>query len=149
TVTVRGPDARSVGSPGARVVMVEFSDYQCPFCRRFFAESFPRLKERYFDTGKARYAVRDLPLDIHSEAFAAAEAARCAGAAGRFCPMREALFATRAPLDRARLVALARSGGVPATEFEACLDTHRYAAAIKRDMADAQAAGLTATPSFV
>jgi len=146
--TVRGPGAGALGSAKARIAIVEFSDYQCPFCRRYYRDSFPALKARYVDTGKARYVVRELPLDIHSEAFAAAEAARCAGAAGKFWPMREALFAA-ASLERSRLVSLARGVGVPEAAFQACLDQHRYAAEIKADMAEARAAGLSATPSFV
>src|SRR3989442_1226164 len=78
-----------------------------------------------------------LPLDMHSEAFAAAEAARCAGGAGKFWVMRDALLKEGGAMDRSRLVALARGAGVPAGTFRACLDQHRFAAAIRRDVAEA------------
>ncbi len=149
TVRLRGGGGHALGSSRARVVMVEFSDYECPYCRRYFEQVYPRLKADYVDTGKVRYVVRDLPLDIHSRAFAAAEAARCAGAAGKFWALRQALFTEKGALDRARLRLLARGAGVPAEEFQACLDQHRFASAIRRDIADAAAAGITATPSFV
>jgi len=149
TVLVRGQGRHALGSPRARVVIVEFSDYQCPFCRRHAEQVFPRLKADYVDTGKVRYVVRDLPLDIHSEAFAAAEAVRCAGAAGKFWPVRNALLAAKGPLDRARLLAVARVPGVPEAPFKTCLDEHRFAADIRRDKADAAAVGLDATPAFV
>jgi protein-disulfide isomerase len=149
TVLVRGRSGFALGSARARVVVVEFSDYQCPFCRRYYASVFPRLEADYVATGKVRYVVRDLPLDIHSDAFAAAEAARCAGAAGKFWPVRNALLAGKGPLDRARFLAVAREAAVPEAAFKACLDEHRFAADIRRDQADAAAAGLDATPAFV
>ena len=149
TVLVRGQGRYALGSPRARVVIVEFSDYQCPFCRQHQEGVFPQLKADYVDTGKVRYVVRDLPLDIHSQAFAAAEAARCAGSAGKFWAMRKALFTEHGRLDGARLLALARAAGVPGADFKACLDEHRFAAGVRRDLAAAAAAGLSVTPTFV
>src|SRR5215471_6315867 len=69
----------SIGRDDAPVTMVEFADYQCPFCRKFHAETFAELKKNYIDTGKVRYVSRDLPLDFHPNAPGAAVAARCAG----------------------------------------------------------------------
>src|SRR5262249_34610175 len=74
----------AVGRDDAPVTIVEFSDYECPFCRRFHLETFPELKKNYVDTGKVRFVSRDLPLDIHANAFRAALTARCAGDQGRF-----------------------------------------------------------------
>jgi len=137
-----------LGSPAARVVLVEFGDYQCPFCRRHHREVFARLKADYVDTGKVRYVVRDLPLEMHADAFAAAVAARCAGAQGRFWPMRDALLAS-SDLSRRGLAALARSVGLAAAPFQSCLKDKRVAAEVRRDVADARAVGITVTPSFV
>jgi len=129
--------------------MVEFTDYECPFCRRYHRDTFPLLKQRYVDTGKVRYVVRDLPLDIHPGAVVAAEVARCAEAQGRFWPMRDALLDNREELSAARVAALAAEVGIAAPPLQACLDSHRFEADVKADLADARAAGLDRTPSFV
>jgi protein-disulfide isomerase len=140
----------SLGSARAPVVMVEFADYQCPFCRRHAQVVFPELKAAYIDTGKVRYVVRDFPLaDIHEEAFRAAEAARCAGAQGQFWPMRESLGAHMNTLGPATYPILAAEIGLAPGPFQACLADHRFAAAIRADVAAARAAGLDRTPSFV
>jgi protein-disulfide isomerase len=139
----------SLGSARAPVVMIEFADHQCPFCRRHLQLDFPELKTAYIDTGKLRYVVRDFPLDIHAEAFRAAEAARCAGAQGRFWPMREALGAHMSTLSAQTYPSLAAELGLAAAPFKACMADHRFEAAIKADIAVARAAGLDRTPSFV
>jgi protein-disulfide isomerase len=146
-VLLRGGGEYALGSPRARVLMVEFTDYHCPFCRRYSTNVFPQIKARYVDAGKVRYVVRDLPLDMHEHAFAAAEAARCAGAQGKFWPVRDLLMTRRfTPAD---FPALAREAGVAAGPFQACLDQDRFVPDIRRDVADALAAGLRATPAFV
>jgi protein-disulfide isomerase len=137
-----------LGSPRAPVVMVEFTDHQCPFCRRHFQSVFPRLKSEYIDAGKVRYVVRDLPLDIHAEAFRAAEAARCAGAQGKFWPMRTALVGRR-DLSAAIYASLADQVGLDAAAFQQCLAGRRFDTAIRADIAAAHAAGIDQTPSFV
>jgi protein-disulfide isomerase len=78
------PDELALGRAGAPLTMVEFTDYQCPYCRRFQAEVWPQLKREYIDTGKLRYIARDLPLQFHASAAPAAEAAHCAGEQGKF-----------------------------------------------------------------
>ena len=139
----------SLGSARAPVVMIEFVDHQCPFCRRHLQMAFPEIKTTYIDTGKLRYVVRDFPLDIHEEAFRAAEAARCAGAQGKFWPMREALGAHMGTLSAQAYPSLAAELGLAAAPFKACMADHRFEAAIKADIAVARAAGLDRTPSFV
>ena len=139
----------SLGSARAPVVMVEYTDYQCPFCRRHDQIVFPEIKTAYIDTGKVRYVVRDFPLDIHEEAFRAAEAARCAGAQGKFWPMREALGAHMNTLSPESYPSLAAEIGLAAAPFKACIADHRFAAAIRADMAAGRAAGIDRTPSFV
>jgi protein-disulfide isomerase len=148
-VTVPIGTGFSLGSARAPVVMIEFTDHQCPFCRRHLQIAFPELKTAYIDTGKLRYVVRDLPLDIHEEAFRAAEAARCAGAQGKFWPMREALSAHMATLSVKAYPGLAAEIGLRAGPFQACMADHRFESAIKADVAVARAAGLDRTPSFV
>jgi protein-disulfide isomerase len=148
-LVLRGRGHHGLGSLPASVVMVELADYECPFCRQYHEQVFPQIKARYIDTGKVRYVLRDLPLDIHAQAFAAAEAARCAGAQGRFWPMRAALSDNFRQLSPERFAALAGEVGLARASFEACLREHRFAAAIRADVADALAARIYSTPSFV
>jgi protein-disulfide isomerase len=146
---LRGRGHHGLGSPQAAVVMVELGDYECPFCRRYHEQVFPQIKARYIDTGKVRYVLRDLPLDIHAQAFGAAEAARCAGAQGRFWPMRAALSDNYQQLSPDRFAALAGQVGLSRAAFDRCLREHRFQAAIRADVADALAARIYSTPSFV
>jgi protein-disulfide isomerase len=78
--------AYSIGSKDAPLTMVEFTDFQCPFCERFHTSTFADLKRDYIDTGKLRFVSRDLPLDFHPNAMQAAEAGRCAGEQGQYWP---------------------------------------------------------------
>jgi protein-disulfide isomerase len=86
-------DAReySLGRSDAPLTLLEFTDYQCPYCRKFQAETWPLLKKNYIDTGKLRFIVRDLPLSFHSSARPAAEAAHCAAEQGKFWEMHHAM----------------------------------------------------------
>jgi protein-disulfide isomerase len=129
--------------------MVEFGDYECPFCRAYHDHVFAQIRADYVETGRLRYEPRDLPIAMHEHALAAAESARCAGAQGRFWPMREKLIAESRVLTFEGLAPLARAAGVAVAPFEACRAAHTYLPAIRQDMADAAAAGLDRTPSFV
>jgi protein-disulfide isomerase len=151
-VPVRMPlDAleQSRGSATAPITIVEFTDYQCPFCRRFQAESWPALERNYVASGKVRFIVRDLPLKIHSAARPAAEAAHCAGEQGEFWPMHEALLARDMKLDDASILARAQGLGLDVPRFRQCLTSHKYEAAIARNAAQADALGVRGTPTFV
>jgi len=151
-VPVRMPlDAleQSRGSATAPVTVVEFTDYQCPFCRRFQAESWPALERNYVASGKVRFIVRDFPLKIHSAARPAAEAAHCAGEQGQFWPMHAALLARNMKLDDASILAKAQALGLDVPRFTQCVTSHKYEAAIARNAAQASALGVNGTPTFV
>jgi protein-disulfide isomerase len=142
-------DAPSLGRPGAPVTVIEFSDYACPFCQRFFAATFPRLKQDYIDTGKIRYVFRDFPLDIHPEARKAAEAAHCAGEHGKYWEMHDVLFQNQRALAPAQLAAYAAKIGLNRRKFDQCLTSGRHSARVDRGLADGAAAGVRGTPGFV
>jgi protein-disulfide isomerase len=137
------------GNADAPVTVVEFTDYQCPYCRRFQAESWPALERKYVDTGKVRFIVRDLPLKIHSSARPAAEAAHCAGEQGRFWPMHEALLARDMKLDEASLLARAQAMRLEVPRFRQCISSNKYEVAIARNIAQAEALGVRGTPTFI
>jgi protein-disulfide isomerase len=139
----------SIGRDDAPVTVVEFADYQCPFCRRFHSDAFAELKKDFIDTGKVRFVSRDLPLDFHPNAPGGAAAARCAGDQGKFWEMRDLLLASDADLSQASLVQDARQIHIDASTFSTCLGDKKYAAAIQKDVADAGSLGISGTPSFV
>jgi protein-disulfide isomerase len=139
----------TLGHADAPVTVVEFTDYQCPYCRRFQAETWPRLKHEYIDTGKVRFIVRDLPLPFHADARPAAEAAHCAGEQGRFWPMHDLLLAGTTRLDLASLTRQAQAMGLDAARFRDCVTANKYDSAVARNVAAATALGLRGTPSFI
>ncbi len=143
-------DAPMLGRADAPVTVVEFSDYQCPFCERFFATTLPALKKEYVDTGRVRYVFRDFPLEqLHPQARKAAEAAHCAGEHGKYWEMHDLLFQNQRALALPELAEHARAIGVDGAEFEACLSSGREAARVARGLADGAAVGVQGTPTFV
>jgi protein-disulfide isomerase len=137
------------GDGKAKVAVIEFSDYQCPFCSRYTKDVLPQIRTEYVDTGKIKYVFRDMPLNFHKQAFKAAEAAHCAGAQGKFWEMHDALFQNQSALAPEQLTTHAKGVGVDDTQFQQCLDSGQFAADINKDIADAGAAGITGTPSFL
>jgi protein-disulfide isomerase len=148
-VRVRAEGGAAIGDPSATVTVVEYTDYQCPFCKRHHDRTFAELRKRYVDTGRIRYVVRDLPLSFHAMAEPAAAGARCAGEQGRFWEARDALFEVSAELSadviRTKMLGL----GLDAARYDACVANPATLAAVKADQDEAAAAGITGTPSFV
>lgn len=139
-----------LGRADAPVTVVEFSDYECPFCQRFFATTLPALKRDYVDAGKVRYVFRDYPLDqLHPQARKAAEAAHCAGDQGKFWEMHDVLFQNAKALSPPQLAEHARAVGLDGAAFDECLASGRHAARVERGLADGAAAGVRGTPAFV
>src|SRR2546427_58800 len=143
-------DAPMLGRADAPVTLVEFSDYQCPFCQRFFATTLSALKKDYVDTGKVRYVFRDFPLDqLHPQARKAAEAAHCAGELGKYWEMHDVLFQHQKALAPPQLAEHARTVGVDGAKFDECLSSGRHAARVTRGLTDGAALGVQGTPTFV
>jgi protein-disulfide isomerase len=137
------------GRETAKVALIEFSDYQCPFCGRYTKDTLPQIWTDYVETGKIKYVFGDMPLSFHKQAFKAAEAAHCAGAQGKFWEMHDALFQNQSALAPEQLAAHAKTVGVHDAQFQQCLDSGQFAADINKDIADAGAAGITGTPTFL
>ena len=143
-------DAPMLGRADAPVTLVEFSDYQCPFCQRFFATTLSAIRKQYVDTGKVRYVFRDFPLDqLHPQARLAAEAVHCAGEHGKYWEMHDLLFQNQKGLALPQLAGHARTVGLDRATFEECLSSGRYAARVDRGLADGAAVGVQGTPTFV
>jgi protein-disulfide isomerase len=139
----------AIGRKDAPITIVEFADYQCPFCRKFHADTFPELQKNYIDTGKVRFISRDLPLGFHANAPDAAMAARCAGEQNKFWEMRDILLGRVTDLSHEALLKYATLINVDRKSFETCLNEKKYSAAIEKDVADAGALGIRGTPSFI
>jgi protein-disulfide isomerase len=139
----------TLGADDAKVTLVEYTDYQCPFCKRFHDKTWPELKSKYVDTGKVRYEVRDMPLSFHEKAMPAAIASRCAGEQGQFWPVHETLFNAQDSLSPAMIRKTALGAGVVAATFDACVANPATKAAVEADIAEAEKIGVTGTPGFV
>lgn len=139
------------GRADAPVTLVEFLDYECPFCRQFHSETLPLLLEEYVESGRLRVVLRDLPLSIHEHAISAARAARCAAVQDErlYWRFSDALLAVGNPLDEERISAAARKVGLNVAELEKCAASGDYDDAIEADARAAAEAGLTGTPSFI
>ena len=139
-----------LGSDDAALVIVEFSDYQCPFCGRFSRSTFPQIKKEYVDSGKARYVFKDFPLPFHKEAQKAAEAAHCAGEEGKYWEMHDLIFKDQSKVGLEDLKAHARELGLKKSGFNKCLEDGRYAKGVQEDIVVGRTgSGVTGTPSFL
>ena len=141
-------DDAFLGEEDAPVTIVEFTDYQCPFCGRHFTQTFGQIKSTYIDTGKVKYVTRDYPLSFHPFAQKASEATECAEDQDAFWEMHDKLFANQTALDVASLKSYAGGLGLNQTKFDDCLDSGTHAAEVQKDMADGSASGISGTPGF-
>jgi protein-disulfide isomerase len=135
----------TTGPKDASVVIVEFSDFQCPYCKRA-ESSMSEVRKEYGD--KIRTVYRDYPLPIHDHAMKAAEAARCAEEQGKFWPYHDELFNDQTKLDDAGLKASAAKIGLNTKQFDECLDKDKYADQIKKDSEYGTTVGVHGTPAF-
>ncbi len=145
----------SLGSEKARVTIVEFSDFQCPFCRNFFTNTFSQLKKQYIDTGKVRLVFRHYPLSFHPAARPSALAAECAADQGKFWQFHDKVFAEQEKKGTGtitygvpELKTWAAQIGLNKATFDTCLDTEKYASKVDADSADGAKYGVSGTPSF-
>ncbi len=139
---------RAVGNRQAKVGIVEFSDYQCPYCRRFHDQTFETIKRKYIDSGVLLYSYRDFPLDSRPEARSAAVAANCAGRQGAYWAMQRRLFSGQEQLGRAYYEHTAKAIQLDTQAFSACLTDANVLKAVQQDVAYAQSLGVYATPHF-
>lgn len=141
-------DNPSLGSDDAKIALLEFTDYQCPYCKRHKENTQPQIDSEYIDSGKIRFVSLDMPLTrIHPLAVKAAEAAHCAEEQGQYWQMRDQIFTNQKNLEPWN--AHAEALGMDVGEYEACLDSGKYTDAVNADLAEATKAGATGTPSFV
>jgi len=136
------------GDPNAPVTIVEFSDYECPFCAKFYAQAFKQIESEYIDTGKVKFVYRDFPLNFHAQAQKAAEAAECAGEQGKYFEMHDKLFELGVSGGVTAFKQYASDIGLDTDEFNSCLDSGAMTSEVKKDMLDGQKLGVKGTPAF-
>ena len=138
-----------LGSKDAAVTIVEFADFQCPYCNQFFVQTFPDLKKNYVDSGKVRFYSMDFPLDIHGNALQAAQAGRCAAEQGQFWPMHDRMQRKPEKLDFIQLVQYAEESGLDTATFSRCIQDGKYKEDIRQAVREAEAKAVRGTPTFV
>ena len=141
-------DGAVKGRREASLTIVEFSDFECPFCARYVRDTFHQIEREFVDTGKVRYAFRHTPIErLHPHAFKAAEAAECARRQGKFWQMHDHLFANQKALRLPDLFAAGRSIGLDEGALRQCLDG-QATAKVRQDLATGTQAGISGTPAF-
>jgi len=136
------------GDKNAPVTIIEFSDFQCPFCGKFFKETFGQIDEKYIKTGKVKMVFRDFPLSFHENAQKSAEAAECADEQGKFWEYHDMLFENQEKLSVEDLKRYAVELGLDKDKFDSCLDSEKYKDEVKKDFSDGQKYGVSGTPAF-
>jgi len=144
-VSVDPGDSPRYGDAGAPVEIIEFSDFQCPYCIRG-AETLNQVKEKYGD--KVTIVYRHFPLPMHDRAHRAAEASECANEQGKFWEYHDALFANQRAMTEEDLSGYAQASGLDLTKFTECLASGRHVATVDQDMKDGENAGMSGTPGF-
>ena len=145
-----------MGDKNAPITLIEFSDYECPFCKRAFTDVLPELKKAYIDTGKVKLVYRDFPLSFHANAQKEAEAAECARSQSNdatYFKFHDQIFTQSTVggtgLALTQLPVIAKNLGLNVNQFQQCLDSGKFKDEVAKDMADGTAAGVSGTPSWV
>jgi len=142
-----------IGNKNAPITMIEFSDFQCPFCKRFREQTFDQLKAQYIDTGKVKFVYRDFPLhSIHPMAGKAAEAGECADDQGKFWEYHDKIFEGQSVWASSGVSVFkqyAQELGLDSKKFNDCLDSGKYKNEVEKDLSDATKTGGQGTPYFL
>ncbi len=150
-VAVVSGDGPVKGSPDAPVTIIEFSDFQCPYCAKAVVGSqaaLPQVYEQYIKAGKVKLVFRNYPLPFHENAQKAAEAASCAAEQNKFWEYHDKLFANQTALSVDNLKQYAKNFGLDTNKFNDCLDSGKTTAQVQKEMTDGASYGVSGTPSF-
>ncbi len=142
-------DDRVRGNPQAPLTLLEYSDFTCGFCEKFFQETWPILFSEYIDTGKVRLVYRDFPRAPSGPSVETALAARCAGEQGQYWAMHDRLFSSGDKFSTAQLRQQAEDLRLDAKQFTTCLEASRYTQDIFKDRMEGGALGIRGTPHFI
>lgn len=146
-------DDAVMGDESAPLTLVEFSDYQCPYCQRHFNQTTPLIRQNYIDTGKVKYVFRDFPLSFHSDAKQAAAGAECAreqGGDDMYFEMNESIFTgSQSSISLSTLSGYAEDLGLNTADFDNCVKSGKYDTEVDKDIAAGASYGINGTPGFV
>lgn len=151
-VTVDMESDAVLGDADAPITIYEYSDYECPFCARFYTNTLPALEKEYIETGKVKIVFKDFPLSFHAKAQKAHEAAEVARALGgdeAYWMMHDKIFENQNAISVSDLKRYARDLGLDGDKFDSLLDSGKFYEEVQADFREGQAAGVTGTPSFV
>jgi protein-disulfide isomerase len=138
-----------LGDKNAQVAILEFGDYQCPYCAQHATQTLPQLVSVYIETGRVRYFFKDAPIEaIHPLAFKAAEAVQCAGKQGKYWQLHDRLFRNQNALTVPDLLSHAAAIQLEVPLFERCLSAGTFAPQIRMDVEEAKKHGVNGTPYF-
>jgi protein-disulfide isomerase len=137
-----------LGDPNAKITLVEYGDYECPFCKKFFEDTGLALRKNYIETGKVKMIYRDFPLPFHPQAMPAALAANCAKEQGKFWLYHDELFKNQEKLNSLDYVKLAQDLGLNTETFKSCFENKKYLQKIQKDYGGGQSIGVNGTPTF-
>ena len=154
-INVSADDDAFMGNEKAKVTIVEFSDFQCPFCRVFWGGAYQQIKREYIDTGKVKFVYRDFPLSFHPAAIPSAQAAQCAKDQNKFWEMHDKIFGEQAKQGTGtvtygvtELKKWASQIGLNSANFNQCLDSGKYKSEVEKDVADGSSYGVSGTPTL-
>lgn len=136
------------GDANAPITIVEFSDYECPFCKRSNDQVISRIDKEYIETGKVKFVFRDFPLGFHKQAIPAAVAANCAGEQGKYWEVHDFLFQSKNNVNQAAVLNAAESLGLDKAKLQACMDDPSKVAEVNKDMEEGKKYGVRGTPSY-
>ena len=137
------------GSPTAPVTLIEFSDFECPYCGRHARNTLLKLDKEYIETGKVKYVFKDFPIPtIHKKAVMAATAANCAGEQEQYWPMHQKLFSSQKSLAEKELIDHAKKLNLKMEQFQSCLGSEKGRREIEEDMKEGRKAGVRGTPTL-
>jgi protein-disulfide isomerase len=147
TMSVAGEPYK--GEPNATLAIIEYADFQCPFCRRFEHDVYPQIRDSYINTGKLKYFHRDMPLPFHDGAMPAARAVHCAAEQGKYWEMHDSLLGDTASLSAADIDERAGKLGLNVSALDSCISSNRFADIIQRSIAEGTQMQISGTPTFI
>ncbi|WFP50821.1 thioredoxin domain-containing protein [Methylomonas sp. EFPC3] len=148
-VSLVGTEAMTRGKADAKLAIIEFSDYECPFCAKHYKNVLPKLLERYIDMGGVKYVMKDFPLEFHAHAKKASLATRCAGEQGQYFAMHDAIFEARGQVTDELVAEVVKNQELNMTALQACMEKPAQLSKVESDIALGSRLGVKGTPAFL
>jgi protein-disulfide isomerase len=148
-IPLNGSENMVIGKSDAKAAIIEFSDYECPYCAKHYKNVLPALRKAYIDKGAVKYVMKDFPLEFHAHAKKASLAARCAGEQGHYWPMHDAIFEARGQASDSLVDNVVKQVKLDGVALKQCLEDPAQLAKVEADIALGAKLGINGTPSFL